>query len=295
MLDGSGGHPCRHWDHSGFQQGLDKNEVGARCPNLSLKERNNLSTDGMVKVNKIQWNWSKWAGFEKTAWGVVWMQQQGKMKMSTLPPGPRLVETWDNKQCCRATVSLRKRSVLIKAGRWRKSLKGGWGYWLCIRQGLVVKKTETISCLPYCGNLIQGTGYKASGRNRGTKGKRGGDWRGTKGEVDSQRSEAANAHKPTLAAVLLKKLSQSVLDPSHRGLEPLRRCFPGWAVGVQIPDSVPDSYCHNCRQLPHHQSQKQETAPSLPPSVLHCLLLAEGRQLAGSLQKYVCNLPAPAM
>ena len=30
-------------------------------------------------------------------------------------------------------------------------------------------------------------------------------------------------HKPTLAAVLLEKLSQSVLDPSHPGLEPLKK------------------------------------------------------------------------
>lgn len=97
----------------------------------------------------------------------------------------------------------------------------------------MVKKTETISCLSYCGNLIQGTGYKTSGRTIGTKGDRGGGWRGTSGEVDSWRSEAPNTHKPTLAAVLLEKLSQSVLDPPHPGLKPLRRRCPGSAAGIQ--------------------------------------------------------------
>lgn len=35
-------------------------------------------------------------------------------------------------------------------------------------------RKQIISCFSYCGNLIHETGYKTSGRVRGTKGDRGG-------------------------------------------------------------------------------------------------------------------------
>lgn len=69
-------------------------------------------------------------------------------------------------------MSPRKRHILIKAERWRKPLKRGLRL-------LVVYQTETggqenrnysISSIP--GDLIQGIGYKASGRTGGKKGER---------------------------------------------------------------------------------------------------------------------------
>lgn len=38
-LDGSFGHLCRHWDHSAFQQGLDKDQLWGWMPKPLIKER----------------------------------------------------------------------------------------------------------------------------------------------------------------------------------------------------------------------------------------------------------------
>lgn len=59
MLNGSIGHPCTHGDQAFNGAWMIKTKFGAGCQNLSLKKGNNLGTDGMVKISKIEQNWSK--------------------------------------------------------------------------------------------------------------------------------------------------------------------------------------------------------------------------------------------